>query len=368
MKFWRIKDLACVGFLGAVGLQCGQPPDKTEALRSIEQNANQTGTPGADGSNKTGTNPDGTPAKPGTSTGSAAPTQIQLAKSQDFFLNNVLPLVKVVPCSDCHNAPRLLKDQTVNGGEGIKEHNTMFALLKDGKGANDNKLINKLLGVIPHKGGKVCADEKAQPCGKIKEWYITVFGEGSLSLGKLESINREGFISGWAGNIDAPTTSFEIRLYLDGAKGTGTALPPTTANLEAFDNGLSGPHAFSVKVPEAMIDGKAHKIYAYAITNGQEQPLAGSPFDYQAYKPKTAAVATAFAQVGFNGCNGACHNFLYENRWGILLNNGADGTWTATSNNLYDKLSGKVTHGGPALPGGTSLTALQSWWTQEFGP
>lgn len=368
MNLQGFKTLAGLLALLNFAAACGQPPDKAEAMRSVEKSNNQNGTGDGTGS---GTNPDGSPAPaaPGPNgTASTQPTAAQLNKSLEFFNNQVLPLTRVAPCIDCHSAPRNLKDPTVNGGEGIKQHNPMLALLKDGKGPNDNKLINKLLNIIPHKGGKVCADEGAQPCGKVKEWYRAVFGEGTLSLGKIESINREGVINGWAGTVEAPTTSYEIKLFLDGPKGTGTALPSVTANLESYDNGLTGPHGFSLKVPEAMIDGKEHKIHAYAVHNGQDVELGGSPFTYTAFKPKTAAVATAFAQINFNGCNGACHNFVYENRWGTMLGNGANGTWTATSNSLYDKLSGSLGHGGPALPGGINLNAVQTWWTQEFGP
>lgn len=361
-SFSTLAGLLCVGTLLA---QCGQPPDKTEVLRSAQNSGTQN--PGGTDPAAAGKNANGTPA-PGTSASKTAPTADQLAKSTTFFTNNIIPLVKGLPCSDCHNAPRLLKDPTINGGVGVQEHNVMFALLKDGVGANNNKLINKLLNVVPHKGGKVCADESAQPCGKIKEWYKAVFGDGVLALGKIESINREGSISGWVGSIDAIATTYEVKMFLDGPKGTGTALAPVPANQAGFDNGLDGNHAFGFKIPDAMIDAKAHKLYAYTTHNGADVELAGSPFDYQAFKPKTAAVATSFAQVNFNGCNGACHTFTYETRWGTLLGNGSDGTWTATSNSLYDKVSGKLGHGGPALPGGVNLTALQAWWTQEFGP
>lgn len=294
------------------------------------------------------------------------PSAAQLQKSNDFFASKVLPLFKGLPCSDCHNAPRNLKDPAVNGGTGIHEHNKMFAMLKDGRGANDNKLFNKLLTGTDHTGGKQCKDEAAQPCATLKEWYKSVFGDGVLSLGKIEGINREGVISGWAGNIDSPTTSYEIKFYLDGDKGVGTALPSAMANLDAFDNALSGPHAFSVKVPVDKIDGKPHKIWAYTSHNGNDVMLSGSPFSYTAFKPKGAAAATAFAQIGFNGCNGQCHNFVYDSRWGTLLGNGQDGMWTATSNSLYDKLSGKLGHGGGGLPGGINLQAVSTWWTQEF--
>jgi len=202
-----------------------------------------------------------------------------------------------------------------------------------------------------------------------------VFGEGVLSLGKLESINREGYISGWAGSVDAPATIFEVKFYMDGEKGVGQALPTTKADKDGNDNGLNGSHVFSLQVPADKIDGKPHKIWAYAVKDGQEIMLAGSPFSYTAYKPKGEATATAFAQIGLAGCQGTCHpspSFGYAARWGTLLGNGRSGTWDATNNGLYDKLSGKLGHGGQALScggnGNINCTALATWFTQEFGP
>ncbi len=355
-----LKTIVVLAIGAATHYSCGAPTAPTSTTNYGTTGPAGEQDPGATDSVKT-------PGKTtsGTGTGSNVPTAAQLAKSSEFFLNKVQPLFKGLPCSDCHNAPRNLKDPKVDGGTGILEHNKMFAFLKDGKGANDNKLINKLLGTIVHTGGKQCKDEAAQPCATIKEWYKTVFGDGVLSLGKIEGVNREGVIAGWAGNIDATTTAYEIKLFLDGDKATGVALPNTMANLDAYDNGLSGPHAFSVKLPPALIDGKPHKIWAYTTHNGTEVMLAGSPFSFQAFKPKGSS--TNFNAIGFNGCNGACHTFTYETRWGTMLGNGMDGSWTATSNAAYDKISGRLGHGGPGLPGGLSVAALQAWFTEEFG-
>lgn len=361
MKRLALKTYAGLILAAALQNSCGAPaaPTGSPNVGSLPVTADPS-------KPNTGTGTE--PQTPAPTTKKPVTTAAQLQKSNDFFINKMLPLFKGVPCSDCHNAPRNLKDPNVNGGTGILEHNKMFALLKDGRGANDNKLINKLLDGSDHTGGKQCKDEASQPCATIKEWYKTVFGDGVLSLGKIEGINREGVISGWAGNIDAPTTSYEIKFYLDGEKGVGAALPSSAmANLDAFDNALSGPHAFSLKVPDALIDGKPHKIWAYTSHNGTDVMLSGSPFSYTAFKAKGAAGAPAFAQIGFNGCNGQCHNFVYESRWGTLLGNGMDGQWSATSNSLYDKLSGKLGHGGGGLPGGINLQAVATWFTQEFG-
>jgi hypothetical protein len=346
---------------------CGQQAsEQTASTRrgtaggAVAPGASTDGNPSGTGGGGKGT---GTTTSP-----TGQPTAAQLSKSQTYFLNNVLPLFQGAPCSDCHAAPRNLKDPNVDGGLRVQEHNPMFDLLKDGPGANDNKLIHKLLNVVSHRGGKQCADENTGPCGVVKKWYTEVFGQGTLMLGRIESINREGMIAGWAGSLDAPTTSLEVRLFLDGDKATGRALTPIMANLEASDNNIPGPHGFAVKIPADMIDGRPHKVWAYTTYNGKEVLLSGSPFDYTAYKPKGTAVATAFAQTNLQGCNGPCHTFSYDNRWGTLLGNGPDGTWTATSNAAYQKLSGALGHsaGAPALPGSVNLQAVSQWWTQEF--
>ncbi len=359
----KLRLATAVGAI-ALLLSCGQQQPNNTVRRG------ESG-----GGNSTGTTPTATPTTTPTGTLPNRPTAAQLAKSNEFYINNVYPLFKGAPCSNCHNDPRNLADPRVAGPQTILEHNAMFTMLKNGSGANNNKLINKLLNIDSHTGGKVCTDENASPCGKVKEWYKTVFGEGVLSLGKVESINREGYISGYAGSVDSPTTIFEVKFYLDGEKGVGQALPTTKADKDGNDNGLSGSHVFSLQVPADKIDGKPHKIWAYAVKDGQEIMLAGSPFSYTAYKPKGEATATSFAQVGLAGCQGNCHpspSFGYAVRWSSLLGNGMDGTWTAKSNGLYDKISGKKGHGSGAptlsCPGPVNCVALESWFNQEFGP
>lgn len=353
------RGLVCLGL--SFGLlfaaACGQ---KTATSPTV-----QRGNTDAVGGNETGgTN---TGATGGTNTGNKGPVVLpsqQLAKSQDFFNDKVLPLVKSAPCTDCHADPRMVVIQ--NGGLAPQNFNTMFDLLKDGSGANNNKLFNMMRGIAPHPGGAQCTTETAPFCAVLQEWYRAVFGEGTLSLGRVNDISpSSGTISGWAGSATAPTTVFKARFYLDGESGKVPMLGESMANLEANDNNIDGPHGFSFKIPVANIDNKPHKMYAYSVdAAGKETPMAGSPYTYTVFKPKGTAQAMQQYTAIFNGCNGACHGFTYESKWPSLVGGFGTAGWSRDNNTLVNKFrSGQ--HGGPGFNAGM-VTSSQTWFDLEF--
>lgn len=349
---------ALLGLLLLVG--CGPTAAKKSTVDRSSGADVKAGTPAPSGKTdpKTG-QPEPTPS-PGAG---PLPSQ-QIGKSLDFFTNKVLPLVKQAPCINCHADPRQVTVQ--NGGLKPQNHTEMFALLKDGKAANDNKLFNMMRGTVPHPGSAQCVSDTAAFCAVLQDWYKTVFGDGALSLGRIDGVSKQGTINGWAGNSGAATTILAVRFYLDADNKTGSKFADVMANLSGRDNDIEGDHAFSVPIPEVMIDNKAHKLYGYVVNNGVEVPLSGSPFSYAAYKPKGAAVGTQYANAGF-GCQGTCHQFNYNNRWAVMLGDGTGG-WSSTNNSLYNKLiSGQ--HGGPALCANAQAAmcvAVKTWFTQEF--
>lgn len=345
------------GLIFAMG--CGA---KTATTPTVERGS--TGTPAATGTGNIDP-ATGKPTTGGTTTTPGGtvilPSQVT-AKAQDFFNNKVLPLVKSAPCTDCHADPRIVVQQ--KGGLAPQNFDTMYTLLKDGKGANDNKLFNMMRGLLAHPGGAQCTTETAPFCSVLQEWYRTVFGDGQLTLGRVNDIGTQGSISGWSGVSTAPTTTLKVRFYIDGETGKVPMFAEATANLDANDNNIDGPHAFSAKIPDASIDNKPHKLYAYAVNNNTEVALSGSPYTYTAFKPKGVAVATSYPDATFKGCNGSCHAFTYETRWSVLLGGFGTAGWGSANNSLYNKITSGQ-HGGPAFPGGLN-TALAAWFKQEF--
>lgn len=333
---------------------------KTATTPTVERG--NTGAVDADG-NPTG-NPDSTGTTPtGDKKPVVLPSQVT-AKAQDFFSNKVLVLVKQAPCTDCHADPRQVVIQA--GGLAPQNFNTMFNLLKDGSGANNNKLFNMMRGLAPHPGGAQCITETAPFCAVLQEWYREVFGEGTLSLGRVNDISpSSGTISGWAGSSTAATTVFKARFFLDGESGKVAMLGEVTANQEANDNNIEGPHGFSFKIPVANIDNRPHKIYAYAVdAANKETPMAGSPYTYTVFKPKATAQAIAQYNNIFNGCNGACHQFTYETKWPSLVGGFGTAGWNNVNNTLINKFKSRQ-HGGPAFSAAME-TASTAWFDLEF--
>jgi hypothetical protein len=320
-----------------------------------------TGAVDASGNPSTGTTPGTDTKKPG---GTVELPSQRVAKAQDFFNNKVLPLVKAPPCTDCHADPRQVVVQ--QGGLKPQNFDVMFALLKDGTGANNNKLFNMMRGLEPHPGGAQCTTETSPFCAVLQEWYREVYGEGVLSLGRVNDISpSSGTISGWAGSSTAPTAVYKVRFYLDGESGKVPMLGEVSANLEANDNNIDGPHGFSFKIPVANIDNLPHKMYAYAVdTAGKETPMAGSPYSYTVFKPKGSAAAMQQYNAIFNGCNGACHQFTYESKWPSLVGGFGTAGWGLDNNTLINKFKSRQ-HGGPAFNANME-TASQAWWREEF--
>jgi hypothetical protein len=336
---------------------------KTATTPTVQRGS--TGAVDASGNPATGgtTGTDGT-TKPG---GPVVLPSQKVAKAQDFFTNKVLPLVKQAPCTDCHADPR----QVVIEQGGLKPQNfdTMFKHLSDGTGANNNKLFNMMRGLAPHPGGAQCTTETSPFCAVLQEWYRDVFGEGTLSLGRVNDIAVAlGTVTGWAGSATAATVTYKVRFYLDGESGKVPMLGETTANLEANDNNIDGPHGFRFQIPLANVDNKPHKLYAYAVdAAGKETPMAGSPYTYTAFKPSNNPQAVSLFNSLFpGGCTG-CHGPAdYQARWANLLGGYGTAGWSSTNNTLYNKFNSGQ-HGGGGFAA-NSVANTRSWFELEFPP
>ena len=108
----------------------------------------------------------------------------------------------------------------------------------------------------------------------------------AVPFGYLDGVDSNGVISGWAIDPDAPSTSIDVHIYMDGPAGDGGKLIAVThASLTRPDvnlaTGYSGDHGFSYSLPPLTRDGEIHSYYLYAIdTSGigsANQMLGGSP-------------------------------------------------------------------------------------------
>jgi len=91
-------------------------------------------------------------------------------------------------------------------------------------------------------------------------------------------------IAGWSQDQASPATAISVDLYFDAPAGTaGAAAQRILAGTSRSDLCTaigSCDHGFSVPVPAALLDGKAHQVYAYGIASSGQGPnelIAGAP-------------------------------------------------------------------------------------------
>ena len=163
-------------------------------------------------------------------------------------------------------------------------------MLLDGDYPTDNALMNKIRNEIPHAGGNQCqgGDQFENPiCAIVIDWYKGEKGNESLDkLGEITSVSFTGSVSGWAADAADSSKTFSVALYLNGDNKTGTKFAEVDANAAGNKAGIEGDHAFSGTLPDEALDGEEHEVYGYVLVDGKEEPMAGSPFKFIAYKPR----------------------------------------------------------------------------------
>lgn len=133
-----------------------------------------------------------------------------------------------------------------------------------------------------------------------KQFTLTVDSEtvtNQKPLGWLDSISKDGYISGWALDPDHLDLSISVHVYFDQPAGSGAGAMGTTTNLQREDVNLimsaTGTHGFQIAIPDNLRDGKSHTAYVYAIDvddgfGVSNRQLYGSP--------KTFVLASITAQ------------------------------------------------------------------------
>lgn len=96
--------------------------------------------------------------------------------------------------------------------------------------------------------------------------------------GYVDNISPTGLINGWSADLDTPSISNEVHIYVDGDFRTGKWVGRTVANTPRPDVntavGISGNHGFSFQIPNLYKDGKSRTYYIYGInTNAKGQNI-----------------------------------------------------------------------------------------------
>ena len=291
---------------------------------------------------------------------------------EQYFIDTIRPLFKA-QCVSCHAEPRLVLGTP--GSLAIYNYTPMRALLTSGvASALANNLIRKVTSAEPHLGGNTCTQgiTAADPiCGKLITWYQKEFPTSEAGLaGTVTSVSFNGTVNGWALDPLAPANKVRVYFYIDGPAGTGTLLGNVLADMT--DLGPYGSHYFAFQIPDAMINNKTHQLYVYLGSVTAANLAPGTPMSYAAYK-RTAEGNSYFASniqptITAN-CN-ACHAFTIDSGYANMSSPLPLQGGTPTNNNFITNARGS-SHPFNGCPGGINsglCSAIQQWWTIEFGP
>lgn len=343
--------------LGFAFNNCSNVAIETNPMKSI---TNGQGNPVGGGG---GVNP--TPTPGGTPPG---PSSVE----QQHFATKISPMF-TQRCSTCHSEPRF----GGLGGLSIFNYTLMRQYLLNGPSAVNNQLINKMQSIIAHSGGtNVCpSGVTATPCKEITEWWsVETKQTASGYLGSIDSALAHGTIYGWAASVANPGAILTVYFYHnDTGVGLGTLIGSATANLAGPNNvGPSVGHYFNFTVPAQFRDGVVHKLYAYAAEAKPENALPSSGLQYASYNQNPAA-RTYFnntVKPAMTAC-AACHSVEYDLFYYALITPPKYQGGTALNNNIINKPTNTIMHGGGNVCGNKNASPcslFQTWWTMEFGP
>lgn len=295
------------------------------------------------------------------------------ASGQAYFTDVVVPMLQV-QCVGCHADPRIPVE--VRAPLTIYSYKAMQTLLASGKGSESNDFHDKVRNLVAHTGGDRCSKGITEsPCKEVLAWWHAEFGDdtGPAKIGRINEVTSLGKVYGYAFD-PADTTKFvTVTLYSDGPKGTGKAAGTMTANAGGSDNNTPGDHAFVGTLPSALLDGKAHDLYAYATIDSVETALSDTATKFTAYAFSAAGRNYYEANVkGQMGTCQACHVISYEQQFYSLIAPSPAQGGTALDNQLIDKPSqtNGVAHGGGlkcATANSSPCSVFQAWWKVEFG-
>ncbi|NRA66255.1 MAG: hypothetical protein HRU19_17345 [Pseudobacteriovorax sp.] len=320
-----------------------------------------------------GNNGDQTKDGPGGGGTATDPKQGNGSKEgEDFFNGKIVAAFRDASetCLGCHNAPREVLGVPDASDERIYDYGKMFSLLKKGDFSNDNEFINPMLGKTEHPGEKICVNEETDLCALAIEWYALEFaGAAASSVGLVIDVKLQGVdnhvVGGYAKDIENVAQKMTVKAYMGGDKDNGTLIGEVVA--DKFQSSDIGNHAFQIPVPADRLDNRSQQVYVYAVKNGVEEPLGGSPISFMSYRQNNAF--PGLGTLNINGCG--CHtanDFNYNTLWPDLATptnaNAAHGPTNNRGYELTQEGTGReVNHPGGAVGSGQ---AYINWWCAEF--
>lgn len=291
-------------------------------------------------------------------------------EGEDFFNGQIVAAFRKTSaaCLDCHDAPRNVLGNPDAADEAIYDYDKMFSLLKKGDFSNSNGFIDPMLGKSSHPGDQICEDEGDDLCQLAVEWYNIEFAGSGSQYGEIEKIEISFTgvdIKGSAKDIDNPDTVLSLKAYVGGDKDSGTMVGEGEA--DGFES------SFIFRLTGVTRDSTEQEVYVYAVVDGKEEELGGSPYKFKAYGP----AGTTLPAIGIgNGC--ACHEggHSYSSLWPDLIQplggpSAAKGAAVGPTNNyLYEFATGArgTRHGGSGAGQQGNAAAIADWWCTEFDP
>ncbi|MCA1566015.1 MAG: carbohydrate-binding protein [Acidobacteria bacterium] len=130
-----------------------------------------------------------------------------------------------------------------------------------------------ILGIVLSILAIIAADHRVADAHKTQATPLTWVPQG-----KIESIDDQGFVKGWAVDPNNPSASVTVRVYIDG-QAEANFFEQIVAGQERPDLaslGYGTAHGFRVQVPTPLMeDGTQHTLYAFAVntTTGEQAAL-----------------------------------------------------------------------------------------------
>ncbi|NBD08842.1 M12 family metallopeptidase [Corallococcus silvisoli] len=160
------------------------------------------------------------------------------------------------------------------------------------------------------------------------------------AFGKLDTIAADGTVTGWALDLDSPSTSITVYYSIDGNPATATNVVANLyrSDVKAAYPMASGSNGFSFRIPDAYVDGTDHTLSIYAL----DQQGRNSPLLMNAPKTFRIAMPPVYRAGVFAGTGSAAQllsiwgagygrrveisgyvnatafpNYHYEEQWGV---------------------------------------------------
>ncbi len=96
------------------------------------------------------------------------------------------------------------------------------------------------------------------------------------AFGKLDGISNDGTVTGWALDLDSPSTSITVSYSIDGNPASVTSVVANLyrADVKSTYPMASGANGFSFRIPELYVDGQDHTLRVFALDQqGRHSPL-----------------------------------------------------------------------------------------------